>query len=265
MTPTYTPTPEAESGSEDIPFVDAIQTPTIAVPDGDLLTPIPTPISSDESSDDESSDPEISEDEILPDPSPVRTPTPTTTEEVASSSPEEKSKKTLKNPEKQSKPTTLSQKSEISEKTQGQEEEDVPESEESEIQEDEAQIDEPEEENDVSSVTSTSITLDQLEVCATVSNREPVNIATQFLLSKVGKIYTWMQVSGVKPPEVVKHIYYREGKVIAKVSLKLKYVSMRTWSQKTFKPGESVGKWKVVVTTQNEKEVLAVKEFTVVQ
>ena len=254
VTPTFTPTPESENGSEDIPSVDAIQTPTIAVPDGELLTPIATPTSSEESS-----DPETSDDEILPDPSPVPTPTPSPTEEP-SFSPEEKSKKTLKNPGKQSGSTTPSQEDEDAQDIEQEE----PESEEPESQDDETQPDEPEEESDVSSGTSANIILDQLEVCAKVSNREPVNIATQFSLSQVGKVYTWMQVSDVKPPKVVKHIYYREGKVIARVSLKLKYASMRTWSQKTFKPGESVGKWKVVVTTENEKEVLAVKEFTVV-
>jgi hypothetical protein len=39
---------------------------------------------------------------------------------------------------------------------------------------------------------------------------------------------------------------------------------MRTWSQKTFKPQEALGKWKVLITTENEDDILAVKEFTVV-
>ena len=73
-----------------------------------------------------------------------------------------------------------------------------------------------------------------------------------------------MKVSGARPPMVLKHIYYWEGKLVATIKLKIKYPSMRTWSQKTFKPLEALGKWKVLITTENEDEILAVKEFIVI-
>ncbi len=110
---------------------------------------------------------------------------------------------------------------------------------------------------------SQHITLVQAEVCSKISNRQPSGSADTFSFAQVKRIYTWMKVSGVKPPAIVKHIYYRNGKIIATVKLKLKYPAMRTWSKKTFKGGEAVGKWKVLITTSNEKDVLAVKKFTV--
>lgn len=259
VTPTLTPTPEPEDSSEENSFADMIQTPTIDSREEALLTPTTSPTSSEESTGSETA-----KDNVLPDPSPVPTPPPSPTDDSSSSS-EESSKKTLKNPKNQSKPKK-SENIEHAESSQDEDEseQEEVESEQSEEQDAERQSEESEKASKAAPVKSTNITLDQLEVCAKVSNRTPVNIGSEFSLSEVGKVYTWMRVSGVTPTKVLKHIYYREGKLIAKVSLKLKYTSMRTWSQKTFKAGESVGKWKVAVTTQDEKEVLAVKEFTVV-
>ena len=109
---------------------------------------------------------------------------------------------------------------------------------------------------------SADIKLDRLVVCSALSNRTPSGVAEQFSFSDVKKVYTWMKVSGAKPPMQLKHRYYREGKFVASVSLKIKYPSMRTWSQKSFKGPESQGKWKVVVTTENEDVILAEREFT---
>jgi hypothetical protein len=116
----------------------------------------------------------------------------------------------------------------------------------------------------VSIVPPYNIAIDQLDICSKISNRNPVNCGDQFSLSEVNKIYTWMRVTGVKPPKIVKHVYYWRDTLIATVKLKLKYSSMRTWSQKTFKPDQALGKWKVVITTEKD-EVLAIKEFTVVR
>lgn len=111
-------------------------------------------------------------------------------------------------------------------------------------------------------VTPYGITIDKLATCSTVANRNPSGCSDTFSLAETGKVFTWMRVSGVSPPRVIKHTYYWEGKLVASVSLKLKYTSMRTWSQKTFKP-DHTGKWKVVLTTDKAGEVLAVREWTV--
>ncbi len=116
----------------------------------------------------------------------------------------------------------------------------------------------------VAGSNASDITLDKLVVCSALSNRTPSGIADQFSVSKVNKVYTWMKVSGARPPMLLKHRYYREGKFVTSISLKIKYPSMRSWSQKSFKGPESQGTWKVVVTTENENEILAEKEFTLV-
>ncbi len=112
-------------------------------------------------------------------------------------------------------------------------------------------------------ITPYGITLDKLSVCKKVSDRKPYGEADTFSFSKTKKVYTWIKVSGVTPPRIVKHIYYWEGKPVATVELELEYPSMRTWSQKSLRVMESQGKWQVLVTTENEEEVLAVKQFTV--
>lgn len=113
-------------------------------------------------------------------------------------------------------------------------------------------------------VTPYNLTIDKLEVCSKISNRNPVNCGNEFSLSEVNRVYTWMRVTEVEPPKIVKHVYYWKGALVATVKLRLKYASMRTWSQKTFKPEQALGKWKVVITTEKD-EVIAVKEFTVVR
>jgi hypothetical protein len=120
-------------------------------------------------------------------------------------------------------------------------------------------------ESSIAIVTPHGIILDKVIVCSQISDRNPSGIRETFSIAKVKKVYTWMRVSGVKPPKRVKHLYYWEGKLVARVELELEYASMRTWSQKTLKPLESLGKWQVIITTENEDEVLAVKEFSVVQ
>ena len=112
-------------------------------------------------------------------------------------------------------------------------------------------------------VTSYGMTIDTLMVCAKISNRKPVECGREFSLSDIKRIYTWMKLSDVKPPKVLKHAYYRDGKFVSSVKLKIRHAATRTWSQKTFKPAEAVGQWKVVITTDKDK-VLAVREFTVV-
>ena len=115
-----------------------------------------------------------------------------------------------------------------------------------------------------SAVIASTIKLDELVVCTNVSNRKPVNGAETFSLAETGRVYTWMRVSGVKPPQMVKHVYLRNGNVVATVKLKLKYASMRTWSRKTFKASQAIGDWKVQVITE-QGDVLAEKAFTVVE
>ena len=110
---------------------------------------------------------------------------------------------------------------------------------------------------------SNGMKLLQVKVCSKISNRNASNSGDEFSFKKTKKIYTWMKVSNAKTPVIAKHYYYLTGKLVDTVTLKLRYASMRSWSQKKLTAKEGVGQWKVVVTTENKDEVLAVREFTV--
>lgn len=275
VTPTSTPTSEFEFFPDEDPPNDAAQLTPTPLPEEETISPTPTLSLALPS--EEGPETELPENELTPTPSPLPTPTPTAKAQAASegtpaSSPERSPKSSKDSQEApETPPEDASGKQAKAEpenkalKT-AQKEESEPEQEaESEQPEDqkETQTEDKQDDSSEAVVNSSAVRLDRVVICSKITNRNPVNETNKFSLSKVGKIYTWMQVSRVKPPKTVKHIYYREGKVVARVTLKLRYASMRTWSEKTFKPEESVGKWKVVVTTENEKEVLALKEFTV--
>ncbi|GAK61181.1 hypothetical protein U27_01080 [Candidatus Vecturithrix granuli] len=280
VTPTSTPTPESELFPEEDPPNDAASlSPTLLSEEG-LISPTPT--SSLALSSEKDVETELSKSALpptplpRPTPTPTLTPTPTPTAKAQAEREDTSADRSLKPPKGSNETSETSEKNssgkqaksepeQNSQKTAPKEEiepEQEPESEQSKDQE-ETQTDDEQANSSEAVVNSSAIRLDRVVICSKITDRNPVNVTSKFSLSEVGKIYTWMQVSGVKPPKTVKHIYYREGKIVARVTLKLRYASMRTWSEKTFKPEESVGKWKVIVTTENEKEVLALREFTI--
>jgi hypothetical protein len=221
-----TPTPVAEEDSESSnPPTQATLTPTLTPTPNLTSTPTSTPSPSPKKS------------KVLPTPTPIaETPEPTKTPKATKTASENSHKgEESNNPSRLQKADVKQADKQTAQKT----------------------------EKFVPIVTPYNITIDKLAVCSKISNRNPVNCGDEFSLSKVNKVYTWVKVSGVKPPKVVKHVYYWKGALIATVKLKLKYPSMRTWSQKTFKPEQALGKWKVVITTEKD-EVITVKEFTVV-
>ena len=239
-TPTPTMTPQ-DPISHQADSIDQTQG-DLSESEGSLDTPTPTPdvTQTDPPSDsDKDEDVQQEESQVAPTPTPTPTPSPTPVPKEAPSS----TRKTAAAMPAQETQTTSDS---------GKDEKKAPPS--------------PTVKKDAEKKTTLSsqdITLKQVEVCSKISNRQPSGTADTFSFAQVKKIYTWMKVSGVTPPATVKHIYYRNGNIVATVKLKLKYASMRTWSQKTFKAEEAVGKWKVLITTDNEDDVLAVREFTV--
>lgn len=112
--------------------------------------------------------------------------------------------------------------------------------------------------------TPYGITIERLDVCSKLSNKSPNDPGETFSYAKSKKIFTWMKLTVTKPPRTLKHLYYHDGTLVATVKLDIKNSSMRTWSGKTLKRQEALGKWKVVITTDKDDEILAVKEFTIV-
>jgi hypothetical protein len=122
-------------------------------------------------------------------------------------------------------------------------------------------------EDDVSPVVVTeNLTIETLGVCARIFERIPGDCGKEFSFAQTQKVYTYMKLADVKPPQTLKHIYYYNGKKVATVQLPIKYPAMRTWSQQNLESNKAIGKWKVVVMTEeanNKNTVLATREFTV--
>ena len=274
-TPQAIETPQVEKNAQNQPKASELEARlTILMPTLDITPEVATP--------DPTGSTKSYQKEVLSEPSPTPLPMPTPTPEIESSASEDSlSESVNKNAvvlqEEPSSPQSTLQsqqkESEVEEESEVKEEKQPSPSQKDPTQQPritqsvsikEEKIEKPAKSPTPTVTSYDGVTLDEITVCTKISNRNPSGAADTFSLSKVKKVYTWMRVSGAKPPMVLKHMYYWEGKLVATIKLKIKYSSMRTWSQKTFKSLESLGKWKVLVTTENEDEIFAVTEFTVV-
>ncbi len=61
-----------------------------------------------------------------------------------------------------------------------------------------------------------------------------------------GRVYCLTRVHGMNPPTSVTHVWYYEGKTMARVELSVGSENWRTWSFKTYKP-EWTGFWEVKI------------------
>lgn len=97
-------------------------------------------------------------------------------------------------------------------------------------------------------------------LCTAVADREaadPKESGAEFEAG-VQRVYFWNAATVAHPPQTVKHVWTKDGKAVAEVSLELKHTRTRTWSSKKIAPGS----WKVETVTP-DGTVLAVVEFTV--
>jgi hypothetical protein len=60
------------------------------------------------------------------------------------------------------------------------------------------------------------------------------------------RVYCLTRVHGMSPPTLVTHVWYYEGKTMARVELSVGSENWRTWSFKTYKP-EWSGFWEVKI------------------
>lgn len=64
------------------------------------------------------------------------------------------------------------------------------------------------------------------------------------------RVYCLTRVHGMSPPTTVTHVWYFEGKTMARVDLSVGSQNWRTWSYKTYKP-EMTGFWEVKVLDED--------------
>lgn len=61
-----------------------------------------------------------------------------------------------------------------------------------------------------------------------------------------GRVFCLTRIHGMSPPTSVTHVWYYEGKTMARVELSVGSENWRTWSFKTYKP-EWTGFWEVKI------------------
>lgn len=105
-----------------------------------------------------------------------------------------------------------------------------------------------------------TLTVDEMAICTSVEERQPVGVDTAFIKT-VGQLYCFVKVSGESDSTSISHVWFFDGKEMAKIELVVKGKTWRTWSSKRIVE-DWVGNWKVEVTT-NTGNVLMTKEFVV--
>ena len=78
---------------------------------------------------------------------------------------------------------------------------------------------------------------------------------------EIGQIYCLSRVQNLAPPATVTHVWYHEGKTMAKVDLNIGSQDWRTWSSKRIMQAWT-GNWEVKVLDANGM-VLASQEFVI--
>jgi len=106
--------------------------------------------------------------------------------------------------------------------------------------------------------TAPVIKVDEMAVCTSVEDRQPVGTDTSFMKT-IGQLYCFVKVSGESDSTSVFHTWFYEDKDMAKVELSVKGKTWRTWSSKKIVE-DWVGNWKVELSSTTG-DVLKTLEF----
>jgi hypothetical protein len=105
-----------------------------------------------------------------------------------------------------------------------------------------------------------NLKVEDFAFCTGVENRTPVGTDSVFA-SDVGHVYTFTKIVGATEPTTIAHVYYYNGKEMARIELKIGGSPWRTWSSKTILP-EWKGEWKVEIV-DGEGNVLKTGSFKI--
>ncbi len=108
-------------------------------------------------------------------------------------------------------------------------------------------------------VEAPTLTLEDIQICTAIEDREPSGAGTVFS-NDLEKVYCFTKIVGAADTTSVNHVWYMGGEQVASVNLPIKSASWRTWSSKTL--GMSLGKGHVEVVTEDGK-VLGKAEFEI--
>ena len=105
-----------------------------------------------------------------------------------------------------------------------------------------------------------TLKVDEMEICTAIEERQPAGADTAFVKS-VGQLFCFVKVSGESDSTSISHVWFFDGKEMAKIELAVKGKTWRTWSSKRIAE-DWVGAWKVEVQSING-DVLMAKEFII--
>ena len=108
--------------------------------------------------------------------------------------------------------------------------------------------------------TTKVIKVDEMAVCTSVEDRQPVGTDTAFVKT-IGQLYCFVKVSGESDSTSIFQTWIFNDKEMAKVELSIKGKTWRTWSSKRIVE-DWVGNWKVEVSDATGN-ILMTKEFVI--
>ncbi len=94
-----------------------------------------------------------------------------------------------------------------------------------------------------------TLTLEDIQICTAVEDRQPVGAGTVFP-DNLEKIYCFTKIVGATDAVSIYHVWYMGDKEVSKVSLSVKSSPWRTWSSKVL-AGLGLGKGRVEVLAEN--------------
>jgi hypothetical protein len=104
-----------------------------------------------------------------------------------------------------------------------------------------------------------TLTLEDIQICTAVEDRQPVGAGTVFP-DNLEKIYCFTKIVGATDTISIYHVWYMGDKEVSKVSLPIKASPWRTWSSKLVNMG--LGKGRVEILTEGG-ELLGKTEFEI--
>ena len=107
------------------------------------------------------------------------------------------------------------------------------------------------------------IRIAEIVTCRGIDDRRPVSRQKVFSMGKGENPHVWMDVQSKKTPQILRHVYYHNGRRYWTVRLDIRHPQTRTWSNLSLKHPHEAGQWRVDVVTGKE-EILSRAEFTVV-
>ena len=105
------------------------------------------------------------------------------------------------------------------------------------------------------------LTLEKVAFGSELRDRELLDPGESFRIGQ--RVYCWNLITGGKPGELVRHVWFHEGQEIQSVELTVEFPYWRTWSFKTLDPG-TAGAWRVEIRDERGT-ILGAQTFTCAQ